>query len=188
MINLPNILTIARILMTFGFIFFLMKSYPDAIGKAFWIFMIASVTDFLDGFIARRWNLITNFGKIADPLADKFLTLSAFIVLAFKGCFLWWCVILITVREVLITLYRFWAMSQNKVLAAEKMGKAKTVVQMLTIAMGILYAYVSSDPQLVVQMSDKIFSFLQATQIMLYCSTVLTIASGIQVLLPKKGK
>lgn len=101
------------------------------------LFVLASVTDFFDGYLARKYHLITSFGKIMDPIADKFLILSAFAMFAFEGMFLWWMFWVIAVREISVTLFRFWAMSKGKVLAAEKSGKLKTVLQMGAI--GLLF-------------------------------------------------
>ena len=136
--NLPNCLTVFRIILTFFFIYFLQKPGFNAKYVATGIFAVASFTDWLDGFIARRYKLITDFGKIMDPIADKFLTLSAFVVFSLLGIIPFWMTLLIAVREIGLTLLRFKAMGEGKVLAAESLGKYKTVCQMLTIIV-ILY-------------------------------------------------
>jgi CDP-diacylglycerol--glycerol-3-phosphate 3-phosphatidyltransferase len=97
------------------------------------LFLAATLTDYLDGVIARRWNLITDFGKLMDPLADKVLTASAFICLIPFGALPAWAVIIIISREFLITGLRLLASSKNIILPAEKLGKHKTAWQMATI-------------------------------------------------------
>jgi CDP-diacylglycerol--glycerol-3-phosphate 3-phosphatidyltransferase len=98
------------------------------------LFILASVTDLLDGAIARRYGLVTTFGKIADPIADKALTAVALIGLSLLGDLAWWVTIVILVREVGVTLLRFWVI-EHGVIPASRGGKAKTAVQTLAIAM-----------------------------------------------------
>jgi CDP-diacylglycerol--glycerol-3-phosphate 3-phosphatidyltransferase len=98
------------------------------------LFVLASVTDLLDGAIARRYGLVTTFGKIADPIADKALTAVALIGLSLLGDLPWWVTIVILVREVGVTLLRFWVI-EHGVIPASRGGKAKTAVQTLAIAM-----------------------------------------------------
>lgn len=98
------------------------------------LFVLASVTDLLDGAIARRYGLVTTFGKIADPIADKALTAVALIGLSLLGDLAWWVTIVILVREVGVTLLRFWVI-EHGVIPASRGGKAKTAVQTLAIAM-----------------------------------------------------
>lgn len=131
--NLPNALTVFRFGVTLGFIHFLSMPGLRAKVVATILFGVAAVTDFLDGYLARKYNLVTVFGKIMDPVADKFLTLSAFFMLAKQGLVAFWMVAVIAVREVLITFLRLTAMRQGVVLAAERSGKIKTVLQMTAI-------------------------------------------------------
>jgi CDP-diacylglycerol---glycerol-3-phosphate 3-phosphatidyltransferase len=98
---------------------------------------VASVTDFLDGELARRRNLITDFGKIADPIADKALTGSALVTLSALGELAWWVTIVILVRELAVTGLRFWVIRQG-VIAASRGGKIKTVLQIVAISLYIL--------------------------------------------------
>lgn len=131
--NLPNQLTVARLFVTVLFVASLSVDFP---GNEIWalaLFLIATLTDYLDGVIARKWNLITDFGKLMDPLADKVLNASAFILLIGYDAVPAWAVILIISREFLITGLRLLALSKNVVLPAEKIGKHKTAWQMVTI-------------------------------------------------------
>lgn len=131
--NVPNQLTVARFGLTVVFLVALFSGLPYHDSVALLIFVIASLTDYFDGKIARRDNLITDFGKLMDPLADKILTGSAFI--AFVGLDLMpaWMVIIIVARELAITGLRLLAASKNIVLAAERFGKHKTISQITAI-------------------------------------------------------
>jgi CDP-diacylglycerol---glycerol-3-phosphate 3-phosphatidyltransferase len=100
-------------------------------------FGVASATDLLDGELARRRGLVTDFGKIADPIADKALTGSALVVLSFLGELPWWITAVILFRELAVTCLRFWVISRG-VIAASRGGKAKTLLQIVAIALYIL--------------------------------------------------
>lgn len=128
--NLPNKLTTLRVVLIPFFVFFYMtKSYIPALV----IFVVASFTDFLDGYIARKYNLITNFGKLMDPLADKLLVTSAMVLLTWVGRLPAPVTIIIVSREFAISGLRQLAAEQGVVLAAGPLGKFKTVFQMVFI-------------------------------------------------------
>ncbi|MDD6328838.1 MAG: CDP-diacylglycerol--glycerol-3-phosphate 3-phosphatidyltransferase [Eubacteriales bacterium] len=130
--NLPNKLTILRVIMIPFFLFFLL-SETIAAGKwiAVALFVLASLTDMLDGKIARKYNLITNFGKFMDPLADKLLVCSAIVALISLERIPCWVVIVIIAREFIISGFRLVASDNGVVIAAGWWGKIKTVVQMI---------------------------------------------------------
>jgi CDP-diacylglycerol---glycerol-3-phosphate 3-phosphatidyltransferase len=131
--NLPNTLTLLRLGLTALLVASLSVRYPANFLVALLVFLAASLTDYLDGVIARKWNLITDFGKLMDPLADKVLTASAFICLIPYKALPAWAVIVIISREFLITGLRLLASSKGVILPAEKLGKHKTAWQMITI-------------------------------------------------------
>jgi len=133
--NLPNKLTVGRLFLTVLFlvVFFGRSRFADTM--ALLIFVAASITDYWDGEIARRRNLITNFGILMDPLADKILTCSAFIAFVEHKDMRAWMAVVIVARELAITGLRMLAASKQKVLAAERYGKHKTVSQMAAIIM-----------------------------------------------------
>ena len=138
--NLPNKLTILR---TILIPFFLIFIYTDFWGKgnayiAVAIFIIVSLTDLLDGKIARKYNLVTNFGKFMDPLADKLLVCSALIALADLGKLAGWIVIVIIAREFIISGFRLVASDNGVVIAASYWGKFKTTFQMIMIILLVL--------------------------------------------------
>jgi CDP-diacylglycerol--glycerol-3-phosphate 3-phosphatidyltransferase len=132
-VNLPNRLTVGRLVLTVLFVGFLSTSthWGDLVALA--LFLIASVTDWLDGYLARRLNQITNFGKLMDPLADKVLVASALICLIPLGALPAWAVIVIITREFLITGLRQLAAGQGVILPADPLGKHKTAWQLITI-------------------------------------------------------
>jgi CDP-diacylglycerol---glycerol-3-phosphate 3-phosphatidyltransferase len=140
--NVPNRLTISRFVLTFAFlaVIFAKPKYYETIALA--LFSVAGLTDYFDGKIARRDNLITNFGILMDPLADKIMVCSAFI--AFLDC-RWtpaWMVVIVVARELTITGLRLLAASKHLVLAAERFGKHKTISQIVAIiSMLVLYSY-----------------------------------------------
>lgn len=141
--NIPNALTALRILMVPLFIWALLAGGPHGetdVGMRWWaavIFVLAMVTDWLDGYLARKNSLITSFGKIADPIADKLLTGAAFVVLSLLGELWWWVTVVILVREWGITVMRFFIIKYG-VMAASKGGKLKTVLQTVALVLMIL--------------------------------------------------
>ena len=136
--NLPNRLTLARLAFTGVFVVCFAVEFPFRFTTAFAVFLLAAMTDLLDGIIARKWNLITDFGKLMDPLADKILTASAFICLIEYGAIPGWAVILVISREFLITGLRSLAATKGLVIPADNLGKHKTTWQMITITYFLL--------------------------------------------------
>jgi CDP-diacylglycerol---glycerol-3-phosphate 3-phosphatidyltransferase len=131
--NLPNKLTVSRLFLTAIFVMCFSMTFFGRFTLAFAVFVAATLTDYLDGVIARRFGLTTPFGALMDPLADKILTASAFICLCGYGALPVWAVIIMISREFLITGLRTLAASQGIVLPAERLGKHKTAWQMATI-------------------------------------------------------
>ena len=133
--NLPNKLTVLRVIMVPFFVFFMLTDVGGAANKwiALVLFIVASLTDMLDGKIARKYNLVTNFGKFMDPLADKLLVCSAMICLIPSGKLPTAVVIVIIAREFIISGFRLVASDNGVVIAANYWGKFKTVSQMIMI-------------------------------------------------------
>lgn len=139
--NLPNKLTTARIVLIPFFVFFLLFQGGENLSfryAAAAIFIIASLTDFLDGKIARKYNLVTNFGKFMDPLADKLLVCSALIGLIELKQLPAWMVIIIISREFIISGFRLIASDNGVVIAASYWGKFKTTFQMIAVVLLIV--------------------------------------------------
>lgn len=141
--NVPNVLTVLRIIAVPFFIVALVAggtfgaADPTHRWQAWIIFILAMLTDWADGYLARSRNLITSFGKIADPIADKFLTGAAFIVLSALGELWWWVTIVILLREWGITIMRLFVIKYG-VMAASKGGKIKTVLQTVALVLMLL--------------------------------------------------
>jgi CDP-diacylglycerol--glycerol-3-phosphate 3-phosphatidyltransferase len=131
--NLPNKLTVSRFVLTAVFLVVVFWEFPYNETVALVLFVAASITDWMDGAIARSRNLITNFGILMDPLADKILTCSAFIAFVGHGYMPAWMVVIIVARELAITGLRLLAANKHVVLAAERFGKHKTISQVTAI-------------------------------------------------------
>ena len=131
--NLPNILTIGRILVTPLFIILLFYDHPYAKSWALFIFVTAMLTDIFDGYYARKYNLVTDYGRFLDPLADKVMVLSALISFAVMDVIPFWMVSLIIFRDVFVTGLRMAMSSKNKTMVTSKIAKRKTLSQVLII-------------------------------------------------------
>ncbi|MCI9142239.1 MAG: CDP-diacylglycerol--glycerol-3-phosphate 3-phosphatidyltransferase [Lachnospiraceae bacterium] len=182
--NLPNKLTIFRIILIVPFILMLLgegsewgwfkavfggvMEYVDYIALA--IFIVASLTDLIDGRIARKYNLVTNFGKFMDPLADKLLVSAALVALVALGRISAWVVIIIISREFIISGFRLVAADNRVVIAASYWGKFKTVFQMVMVCLMI-----ANIPQLQL-----------VTDIVMWIALVLTVVSLIDYLIKNK--
>ena len=135
--NLPNKLTAGRLLLCLVFTLSLELTTRYAGLLAFFIFVAASLTDWLDGYLARRLNLVTDLGKLLDPLADKILVSAAYIGLVAHGLAPAWIVVFIIAREFLITGLRTLAAAKGVIMAAERLGKHKTISQIVTVLLGL---------------------------------------------------
>ena len=172
--NLPNKLTLFRVVLMPFFVFFLLAPYFEGYGNyiAVAIFIVASITDFLDGKIARKYNLVTNFGKFMDPLADKLLVCSALICLIQLELIPAWVVIIIIAREFIISGFRLVASDNGVVIAASYWGKFKTAFQMLTVIV------------LILNIPNKVFTILGTA--LIYVSLALTVISLIDYIAKNK--
>ena len=172
--NFPNKLTLFRVVLIPFFVFFLLAPYFEEYGNyiAVAIFIVASITDFLDGKIARKYNLVTNFGKFMDPLADKLLVCSALICLIQLELIPAWVVIIIIAREFIISGFRLVASDNGVVIAASYWGKFKTAFQMLTVIV------------LILNIPNKVFTILGT--VLIYVSLALTVISLIDYIAKNK--
>jgi len=137
LVNIANGLTVVRLALVPVFVYFLVAGGTSDRVLAFVAFTLASATDLLDGELARRRGLITDFGKIADPIADKALTGSALITLSILGELGWWVTCVIVVRELAVTGLRFWVI-RHGVIGASRGGKLKTMLQIVAISLYVL--------------------------------------------------
>lgn len=172
--NLPNKLTILRVCMIPFFVFFMLSPYFEGYGNyvAVVIFIVASMTDWLDGYLARKNNLVTNFGKFMDPLADKLLVCAALICLVEKGQLASWIVIVIISREFIISGFRLIASDNGVVIAASYWGKFKTVFQMLMVIV------------LIINFPHPAFQMLGT--VLTYIALILTVVSLVDYVIKNK--
>ncbi len=195
--NLPNKLTMLRVILIPFFIFFLLTDMCGQSGAwiALAIFCVASFTDFLDGQIARRCNLVTNFGKFMDPLADKLLVCSALICFVEMELLPSWFVIIIIAREFIISGFRLVAADSGVVIAASWWGKFKTVSQMITIILFILmeglnecaYWDVLALKKVVLENGPDASALTVAGTVFAWISLVLTVVSLIDYIIKNKA-
>ncbi|WP_419726927.1 CDP-diacylglycerol--glycerol-3-phosphate 3-phosphatidyltransferase [Terrisporobacter petrolearius] len=164
--NLPNKLTLLRVLLIPVFVIIMMLDVTNHYLMACLIFIIASITDALDGHIARKNNLVTDFGKFMDPLADKLLVISALICMIESNLVAGWMVIIIVARELTVSILRAIAAADGKVIAASGGGKIKTISQMLAIIILLLGANIDNS------------MLLQVGTIFMLIATMLTLYSG----------
>ncbi len=183
--NLPNKLTFARLVLSFVFAALLSIDGLSWGGTAALIvFSLAAYTDLLDGQIARKRNLITNFGKLMDPLADKVLMCAGFVMLCERGFFPGWIVVVILAREFLVTGLRLVASAEGIVLAAENLGKYKTTFQIIAVIYFLL----------VIAASEPAFAWINPVlefrgmgphvlgQLLIWIALILTVVSGFSYL------
>lgn len=173
--NLPNKLTILRVIMIPFFLIFMLTDFMGVSGKyiALTLFVIASFTDFLDGYLARKYKLVTNFGKFMDPLADKLLVSAALISFVELQTLPAWIVITIISREFIISGFRLVASDNGVVIAASYWGKFKTVTQMIMIIL------------LILDFQSNYFVILE--NIFIYLALILTIVSLLDYLIKNKN-
>lgn len=137
--SLSNKLTISRIFLTFIFMYLLFAGWVGARYLAFFTFLIACLTDYFDGYFARKEGKVTDFGKLMDPIADKILILAAFLAFVELELIPAWTVVIIIAREVMVTGLRIAALTKGRVIEAEEAGKHKTVSQMIAIFMILIF-------------------------------------------------
>lgn len=180
--NVPNQLTIFRVILVFPFVVLLLGGNAGWFGNnqlipnwiALAIFIIASLTDLLDGKIARKYNLVTNFGKFMDPLADKLLVCAALICLVEMGRIPSWVVIIIISREFIISGFRLIASDNGVVIAASYWGKFKTVFQMIMVCL------------MIAGLQDLIPWYAILTNVVMWIALILTIVSLADYLIKNK--
>lgn len=180
--NWPNLLTLSRIVLTFIFLGLITQEGIGFKIAAAVVFGIAAITDLLDGYLAKKFNQITKFGILMDPIADKVLILTAFYVFSYLRLISVWMFVIIFWREFIITILRFVALKNGKVLPAEKAGKYKTFTQMLAISVILLFIIWK---ELAIHYSWPLHALPMWQTVMFICVTlamILTVYSGIQYL------
>lgn len=188
--NLANKLTMIRILLVPVFLLFItVKNIPYGSIIATVIFIIASITDQLDGYIARSRNQITNFGKFMDPLADKLLVTAALVSLVELKLVASWAVVVILAREFAVSGLRTLAASKGKIIAASWWGKIKTVTQMVAILLLLLKVNIYTSVDAINFVDNNLFLnsfFTYVPEIIMYIAVLITIISGIDYFIKNK--
>lgn len=189
--NLPNKLTVGRIILVPFFVAAVLLDFPLHYLAALIIFVIASLTDLLDGKIARKNNLVTDFGKFADPLADKILVLAALLCFVQNGFCDCVAVIIVLFREFAVTSIRLTAAAGGKVVAANIFGKIKTVTQMIAIIAILVMQTVLEIPFLFADSAVGLYDILTPVfyvcgEILIWISTIFAAISGIIYIVQNK--
>jgi CDP-diacylglycerol---glycerol-3-phosphate 3-phosphatidyltransferase len=181
--NIANRLTMLRIALTFVFMFFLFCNGLWAKVLALVVFIFAALSDFLDGWIAHKKNMVTDFGKLMDPIADKILVLAAFLAFVQMDLIEAWMIVIIISRELLITSLRLFALNKGKVLSATKAGKHKTVSQMAVIFL-ILGFIILKEAMLIFYTWNPSWEklFRQGIYALMLVTVALTLYSGLSYL------
>lgn len=187
--NLPNKLTILRVIMIPLVMFFYLASFiPGGKIVAIILFVVAAFTDLLDGKIARKYNMVTDFGKFLDPIADKLLVASVLFMIVVDGTIPhpWGliCMTLIMFRELIVDAFRLIACTKGKVLAADILGKAKTMVQCWTMPLCILLSHFIFNTNVG---GAGLVTFKVICYVLIGVSTLLTVLSGINYFVKNKG-
>lgn len=175
--NTANKLTLLRVVLVPVFMVLLMAEGASMHMAALAVFVIASLTDMLDGQIARRCNQITNFGKFMDPLADKMLTTAAFLIFMEQGIINSWALMIILAREFMVSGVRLSAASEGTVIAASFWGKFKTVSQMAAIILTILLTNIKLIPEQ---------AGISVSAIFIWISIIFTVVSGVEYLMKNR--
>ena len=185
---LPNQLTIIRIILTPIFLYLFLSSDPLLIQISLAVFFIAALTDWYDGWLARKFNYITDWGKFWDPLADKILTSTAFLGFVFVGLLPLWMVLLIIIRDLVITLLRVFAEGRGYNFITTYYAKWKTLLQMVFLYY-LLLLYVGMNTKEIYTGNKDLFALL-SNQTLIYfimlVITIITVHSGITYLIKNK--
>ncbi len=186
--TLPNQLTLLRIILTPVFLFFLFSKNYVFHQLSLAVFIIAAVTDWYDGWVARKWGYVTQWGKFLDPLADKILTSAAFIAFVYLDIMDSWMMLIIVIRDISITLLRSFAELKNRPVVTAKSAKVKTFIQMVAVYY-ILVLIVLKDVKWVASSYSDILQTLTSQRIiypLMLVVTLLTLITGIMYLIDNR--
>lgn len=184
--NLPNKLTLSRLLavVVITILYFVFGNVTWNLFVIFSLFVLASITDYFDGKIARKNNMVTGFGKLADPLADKMLVITVIIILIDMGIIPYlWMLIIVVFRELMVSGVRLVVLeanSENEV-SADILGKAKTMTQMVSISLLLLYSAI-----ITITNNDFLHVMYIISIVLFYISMVLLVVSGIEILIKNR--
>ncbi len=176
--QIPNILTVVRLVLALLCAYFALNMDQDSLIISFILFMIASATDYLDGYLARKWNIVSTFGKFIDPIADKVLILGVLIVFSYKGVIPWYLTAIVAFREISLTVIRTLLMFKKVVIASTMSGKVKTFSQVIAIIIIYVIVYFRN------QISNTLFQYI--IWILMVWIVVTTIYSGVRFVMKNR--
>ena len=184
--NLPNKLTLSRLLavVVITILYFVFGNVTWNLFVIFSLFVLASITDYFDGKIARKNNMVTGFGKLADPLADKMLVITVIIILIDMGIIPYlWMLIIVVFRELMVSGVRLVVLEANSEseVSADILGKAKTMTQMVSISLLLLYSAI-----ITITNNDFLHVMYIISIVLFYISMVLLVVSGIEILIKNR--
>ena len=182
--HVPNILTLARILLTPLFVYILFLGGENGYPWALVIFVTAGITDIIDGYLARRLQVVSKIGKLLDPAADKILVLTAFISFVTMGLINAWMVVVIILRDVLVTIMRFGLEKKHKPMTTSKIAKGKTAVQITSII--IILGYLSLRSYQITGITNLIES-THLIIILMYITVLFTVYTGIDYVVANRS-
>ena len=183
--TLPNQLTILRIILTPVFIYFMSGSTAQSTLIGSIIFLVAAATDWYDGYIARRFNWITRWGQFMDPLADKILIAAALCIFAHLGYLYWWMVIVMIVRDFIVTFLRIFALQLGKSIVTSFLAKVKTFIEMAAIL--ILLGYLNLPQAYIRPVQAYPLAYTHWISLLFLAVTLLTVFTGIQYLIENRS-
>jgi CDP-diacylglycerol--glycerol-3-phosphate 3-phosphatidyltransferase len=172
--TIPNQLTTLRIILTPIFAWFFLSGDLELHQLSVIIFIIAAMTDWYDGWLARKFNYMSNLGKFLDPLADKILTSTGFIVFIFVGLLEPWMVIIVVVRDLMITLLRIYTQYKNQVFSTSFLARIKTFLQMIFLYY-LLFLYVGKSISFLDFIPKRVFDYLLNEQLVFYTMLIITL-------------
>lgn len=186
--NIPNIISTSRILLTFLFLYLYLNEGVEIRMLGVLVFAIAAISDFFDGYFARKYDVSSSFGIFLDPLADKFLTMSGFITLPilFPNLFAWWAIILILLRDIFITLLRLWAERKKMTLETSYSAKVKTMIQMLFLYVALLFGGLYPLDVPIINTINYLLFDSGFLTIVMYLVTLITVYTGFEYIFANK--
>lgn len=184
----PNILTVFRVLITPACLYLILSTGPYYSLYAMILFLIASITDAVDGWYARKYNVVTEFGKFLDPLADKILVMAMFVAFGLKNLAPWWMIFIVIFRDIFVTLLRSIMIRKGQSMNTSKFAKAKTGIQMFMIYFILTFLAIKNIPafESIYHILDTVLIDYQVLWVLMLLTSMITLYSGILYLFENK--
>lgn len=184
----PNILTVFRVLLTPACLYLILSTGPYYSLYAMILFLIASITDAVDGWYARKYNVVTEFGKFLDPLADKILVMAMFVAFGLKNLAPWWMIFIVLFRDIFVTLLRSMMIRKGQSMNTSKFAKTKTGIQMFMIYFIMTFLAIKNIPAFksIYHILDTVLFDYQVLWMLMLLTSMITLYSGILYLFENK--